>query len=100
MTNFIGREAELEDLKRFLRKKTSSLIVIKGRRRIGKSRLIEEFRKNLKMYSFIGLPPTSETTAQAQRDDFCRKLSRFFNIPPLKGDDWSNLFFMGRVYLG
>ena len=55
MTNFIGREAELEDLKRFLRKKTASLIVIKGRRRIGKSRLIEEFGKNLKMYSFIGL---------------------------------------------
>jgi AAA+ ATPase superfamily predicted ATPase len=93
MTNFIGRESELEDLKRFLRKKTASLIVIKGRRRIGKSRLIEEFGKNLKMYSFIGLPPTSETTAQAQRDDFCRQLSRTFNTPLLKGEDWSDLFY-------
>lgn len=93
MTIFIGREAELEDLKRFLRKKTASLIVIKGRRRIGKSRLIEEFGTNLKMYSFIGLPPTSETTAQAQRDDFSRQLSRLFNMPPLKGEDWSDLFY-------
>lgn len=93
MTNFIGRETELEDLKRFLRKKSASLIVIKGRRRIGKSRLIEEFGKDLTLYSFIGLAPTSETTAQAQRDDFCRQLSRVFNIPLLKGEDWSDLFF-------
>ncbi|MBP9693521.1 MAG: AAA family ATPase [Alphaproteobacteria bacterium] len=93
MTNFIGRETELEEMKRFLHKKTASLIVIKGRRRIGKSRLIEEFGKNLKMLSFIGLPPTSDTTAQDQRDDFSLQLSRIFKTPPLKGDDWSDLFY-------
>ncbi len=32
---FIGREEELGELKAFLKKKTASLIVIKGRRRIG-----------------------------------------------------------------
>ena len=93
MATFIGRKQELEDLNRFLHKQTASLIVIKGRRRIGKSRLIEEFGKNLKMYSLIGLPPSPELTAQSQRDDFCRQLSRLFNIPLLKGDDWSDLFY-------
>ncbi len=44
---FVGRKAEFAILKRFLRKKTASMIVIRGRRRIGKSRLIEEFAKDL-----------------------------------------------------
>lgn len=43
---FIGRKNELNDLKLLLKKKTSSLVVIQGRRRIGKSRLIQEFGKN------------------------------------------------------
>ena len=42
---FVGREKELEKLNVFLKKKSASLIVIRGRRRIGKSRLIEEFAK-------------------------------------------------------
>lgn len=54
---FLGRERELDILKRLLTKKSASLVVIKGRRRIGKSRLIEEFGKALKTYTFIGLPP-------------------------------------------
>jgi AAA+ ATPase superfamily predicted ATPase len=40
---FIGRKAEIEQLKTLYKKKTSSLVVVKGRRRIGKSRLIREF---------------------------------------------------------
>ncbi len=52
---FIGREAELEELKRQAKKKMASLIVIKGRRRIGKSRLIEEFCQHYRHYLFMGL---------------------------------------------
>lgn len=40
-SKFIGREAELKALYDLLGKKTASLVVIKGRRRIGKTRLIE-----------------------------------------------------------
>lgn len=43
MTKFIGREKELESLKGLILKKSASLVVIRGRRRIGKSRLAEEF---------------------------------------------------------
>ena len=92
MAKFIGREAELQDLNRFLRKKTASLIVVKGRRRIGKSRLIEEFGKDLKMFNFIGLAPSPDTTAQSQREEFVRQLNRFFHIT-IKGDDWGDLFY-------
>jgi AAA+ ATPase superfamily predicted ATPase len=34
---FIGRDIELETLQQFKKKRTASLIVIRGRRRIGKS---------------------------------------------------------------
>ena len=46
MDGFIGRKIELEKLKSVLELRSASLIVINGRRRIGKSRLIEEFAKN------------------------------------------------------
>ena len=58
MAPFIGRRLELDELRQQAKKRTSSLIVVKGRRRIGKSRLIEEFGKSAKFYSFSGLPPT------------------------------------------
>ena len=43
---FVGRNRELALLKRFINKRIASLLVIRGRRRIGKSRLIEEFAKS------------------------------------------------------
>jgi AAA+ ATPase superfamily predicted ATPase len=45
MAKFIGRQAELERLSQAIKKKTASFIIIKGRRRIVKSRLIKEFSK-------------------------------------------------------
>lgn len=74
-TPFYGRVEELERLSLLRKKKTSSLVVIKGRRRIGKSRLILEFSKNVKTFMFIGLPPSEGTTAQTQREYFVNKWS-------------------------
>ena len=48
---FIDRAYELDLLKDLLNKKTASLVVIKGRRRIGKSRLVEEFAEKIKILS-------------------------------------------------
>lgn len=94
MTTFIGREAELKKLEEFTKKKTASLIVIRGRRRIGKSRLIEEFAKPYKFYSFSGVPPTTKTTAQSQRDEFGFQLGQAIGIPGIKADDWNTLFLL------
>ena len=43
---FIGRERELASLKEFYEKDRIGMIVIYGRRRIGKSTLITEFLKD------------------------------------------------------
>lgn len=90
----MGREYEFSLLKDLLLKKVASLVVIRGRRRIGKSRLIQEFAKNKKFYTFSGLPPTKKTTAQAQRDEFSRQLNAQTGLPEVKVDDWSKLFLL------
>ncbi|MEI8055757.1 MAG: ATP-binding protein [bacterium] len=105
-TLFAGRETELTTLRRFLHKKTATLLVIKGRRRIGKSRLVEEFAKKFTFYSFAGLAPTNQTTAQSQRDIFSGQLSEQTGLPEIKADDWDKLFYLlaektkhGRIVL-
>lgn len=90
--SFVGRQKELESLHQLLAKKTASLVVIKGRRRIGKSRLIEEFAQGKTFYCFTGLAPTDETTAQNERDEFARQMGEQLGIPGLKAQDWGDLF--------
>ena len=89
---FIGRIKELKSLQGLTEKKTSSLAVIRGRRRIGKSRLVEEFAKGCRFLHFSGLPPTEETTAQSQREEFSRQLAANVQAPRVIADDWSDLF--------
>ncbi len=58
-SQFIGREVEMARLRGLLDKKSASLIVVRGRRRIGKSRLLAEFGKEMKSYFFSGNPVLS-----------------------------------------
>ena len=93
---FVGRIEELATLDALLKKKSASIAVIKGRRRIGKSRLIEEFAKRVKhdiFYSFAGLPPTKEATAKTQRDVFANQLSKQ-GFPKIIAEDWADLFWL------
>ena len=90
---FFGREHELQILQELLEKRTSSLVVIKGRRRIGKSRLIQEFCKGFKTLRFVGLPPEEKVTESDQRDEFCRQLQEQVGVRGLKSEDWGDLFW-------
>jgi len=93
---FIGRKVELERLQALYKKKTPSLVVVKGRRRIGKSRLILEFAKatvaNQTFWSFAGLAPQDGISPQEQRDNFARQLSLMLKVPPMTFYDWSDAF--------
>lgn len=94
-TIFIGRKTELERLKALHKKNIPALCVVKGRRRIGKSRLIGEFAKisNAQTFwSFAGLAPEDGISAQQQRDNFARQLALMLKIPPMTFLDWSDAF--------
>ncbi len=74
MKNFIGRTRELEELTALRKLRQGSLCVIKGRWRIGKSRLLSEFAKSFKRaYTFSGLVPEKHMRAQDQRDEFAKQ---------------------------
>ena len=92
---FIGRTNQLERLKALHNKQVPSLVVVKGRRRIGKSRLIAEFAaKNPQntLWDFAGLAPQEGISDQSQRDHFARQLASLLKIPPLTFQDWSDAF--------
>ena len=88
---FTGREEELSQLNALLKKKTASLVAVKGRRRAGKSRLIEQFAQGKQFYKFTGLAPIDGITAQDQRDEFARRLQLQTGLPRVSTDDWGNL---------
>ena len=92
MTEFVGRATELGELRRLLESRQANLVIVEGRRRIGKSRLVEEFGRGERFLQFVGLAPTPETTAQVQRDEFSRLLSSQTGLPKLTSDDWGSLF--------
>jgi len=91
MAKFIGRQEELKKFLEIAQKKSASFIVVRGRRRIGKSRLIEEFGRHFdKFYRFEGLAPEKGVTAQDQLEEFSRQMAQQFNAPFAKYDDWSD----------
>jgi uncharacterized protein len=99
MKPFVGRDNELQRLEDLSQSGRACLAVIKGRRRIGKSRLAEEFGKNKVFLPFSGLAPIKGVTEQDQRDAFARELSTLFHLPPFTFTDWSDAFAHLSRYL-
>lgn len=93
---FIGRKDILEDLESLWRKRTSSLVACRGRRRIGKSTLFREFaRRCADVYIEIeGLPPTEEKemTNQDEIDHFMESLDLATGCGFCKVDRWLQAF--------
>lgn len=94
MKHFFGREQELEKLAALWHKRTSSFVVVAGRRRIGKSTLIEEFaaRSKCRFIELVGLAPDPKMTNQRQIDNFCERLARATGKPEAKADCWAKAF--------
>jgi len=79
---FYGRKDELRKLNGLLEKKTASLVVVSGRRRIGKSTLIQEFSKKFDSFCEIqGLAPRNSITDVDQRKNFSEQMKNMFDIP-------------------
>jgi len=91
--SFVGRKRELQMLNDLFKKKSASLVVIRGRRRIGKSRLAQEFANKIPHYIFSGLPPISGISSAHQKEEFARQLHREMKIPLPRADDWGDLFW-------
>jgi AAA+ ATPase superfamily predicted ATPase len=90
---FLDRERELLLLSNLLKKRSASLAICKGRRRIGKSTLIQRFGKQAKTFlEFQGLPPREGITNQDQLDAFAEQISAQTTLPGLSLSGWSQAF--------
>ena len=92
--DFFGRDAELGELEGLWGKRVASLVTCRGRRRIGKSTLVEEFarRSGARFIKLEGLRPKRGMTERDQLEFFASKLSAQTGCdktPPL---DWYSAF--------
>lgn len=87
---FVGRDTELKQLNRMYAKKGFQMAVVYGRRRVGKTTLIDAFAKG---------KPTLYFTAQQRSSlqnlmQFSRAVHAFFDMPEDSGafPDWRSAF--------
>ena len=74
---FVGREPELQTLEEACASETFEMVVVYGRRRVGKTTLLKQLAQDKRALFF---------TAQQQSDrdnlrDFCRAVALFFGLP-------------------
>lgn len=90
---FIGRKQELAVLTGLSQKSVASLVVCKGRRRIGKSALATQFGQTQKIFfQFQGLSPREGQTNQHQLAHFAEQLAKQAGLPRLTFQNWSEAF--------
>lgn len=93
---FIGREWELQKLREFSKRKRAGLIVCQGRRRIGKSTLIEHFSRydcpDAKFVELYGLAPRDNLENKSQLEHFGELLGLSFGLPPFNLSNWNMAF--------
>jgi AAA+ ATPase superfamily predicted ATPase len=97
---FIGREKEIQQLADLFAKPGSSLVICRGRRRIGKSTLIENFGKSAtRFFQFQGLPPRDGIGMREQLDSFRGQLCRQTGLPKMTLESWPQAFsfLSGRI---
>ncbi len=93
---FIGRKSELDRLE-LEYQKSSSMVVIYGRRRVGKTTLIKEFIKGKHAFYFLA----SKEVEPLCRRRFSHVLARGMNNPRIGQviyEDWETLFEMVADY--
>jgi len=100
MELFVGRKKELESLEGLWHLRRACIVVIRGRRRVGKSRLAKEFANGKQFIEFTGLAPIHTTTAQDQRDTFASQLGQNLKLPMIAFRDWSDAFFYLSHHIG
>ena len=92
--SFYGRDEQIADLERLWSKRTASLVTCRGRRRIGKSTLIERFAEvsGARFIMIEGLRPAKGLSNNSELEHFTVQLSavtgRDFAVP----SNWLNAF--------
>lgn len=103
MRNIIGREQELHDLERLYNSRQAQFVVVYGRRRVGKTFLIDEALKGKITFRHAGLSPLERSEGQ---NSMQRQLKHFYNSLVVQGmkksrcpKSWLDAFLMLELHL-
>ena len=90
---FIGRNDELQDLQALRSKGAASLVVVTGRRRVGKSAVVGEFSKKFNQYyEFQGIAPRSGLNNDEQLRNFAEQCKDVFSGAEPILHNWTEAF--------
>jgi len=93
----IGREPEVQKLERILKKNKSSFLAVTGRRRIGKTYIIDKFFQKSMCFRLTGI---QDGSTEEQLANFAIKLMEFSQTPTLSvPKNWQEGFFQLKIYL-
>ena len=93
----VGREKERAELERIYRSKQAELVAIYGRRRVGKTYLVDEVFQDKIIFRHAGLSPLKEDTnnlLRAQLEHFYNSLKLFGLETKHRPRNWLDAFFM------
>ena len=96
MENIIGREKEIRRLDRALEEKEAQLIIVYGRRRVGKTFLVNEYFKGGFSFKFTG--SFNQSTSEQLRN-FWYEINRAAKKDLPLPKNWTEAFSMLRDYL-
>ena len=91
---FFGRSGQIADLMALWHKRVPSLVTCRGRRRIGKSTLIEQFakRSGARFIKIEGLRPTEKMKASDQLTNFANQLAVQTGAESTTPQNWLSAF--------
>ncbi len=95
-SKLVGRERECNELKRVMDSDRSEFVIVYGRRRVGKTFLIDQYYQGKYDFMFVG---GHNLSRQRQLTSFARALKKFSGTKADKFDDWFDAFYALEDYL-
>jgi len=91
---FYGRQEQLDQLKRLLHKQVGSLVTCRGRRRVGKSTLVEHFAKEsgARFLKLEGIKPNAKYSNEHELRAFADQLAVQAGAESTPPSNWLNAF--------
>ena len=96
MNKLVGRERECQELKRAMESDRSEFVIVYGRRRVGKTFLVDQYYQGHYDFTFVG---GHNLSRQRQLTSFARALKKLSGVKPDKFADWFDAFDALEEYL-
>ena len=92
----VGRERECKELQRVMNSDRSEFVIVYGRRRVGKTFLIDQYYQGKYDFTFVG---GHNLSRQRQLTNFAKALKKYSGVKPEKFADWFDAFDALEEYL-